>query len=77
MTTGLTVSRRDIGEGHIIFTRSDGEVFHLMWHENGQASLFHNDKVPPNGIDLHTNITDKMARAEELILAYPTGWPSG
>ena len=38
MSTGLTVTRRDIGEGHVIFTRSDGEVFHLMWHEGGEAA---------------------------------------
>ncbi len=75
MATGLTVTRRNIGEGHIIFTRSDGEIFHLMWHEDGQGSLFHNDKVPPDGISLATNIADKPARAEALILAYPTGWP--
>ena len=37
MTKGLTVIRRDIGEGHIVFTRSDGEVFHLMWHETVTA----------------------------------------
>ena len=75
MATGLTVTRRDVGEGHIIFARSDSEVFHLMWNENGQASLFHNDKVPPDGISLDVNIPDKSAQAEKLILAYPTGWP--
>jgi hypothetical protein len=75
MTIGLTVIRRDIGEGHIIFTRNDGEIFHLMWNENGRASLFHNDNVPPDGISLDVNIPDKPAHAEKLILAYPTGWP--
>jgi hypothetical protein len=75
MANELTVTRRDIGEGHIIFTRSDGEVFHLMWQETGQASLFHNDKVPSDGIGLDVSIPDKPARAKALILAYPAGWP--
>jgi hypothetical protein len=75
MTTGLTVTRRVVGEGHIIFARSDGEVFHLMLHEDGQASLFQNDKAPPDGISLDVNIPDKPAQAEKLILAYPNGWP--
>ena len=74
MTTGLTVTRRDVGERHIIFTRSDDEVFHLRWHESGQASVFHNEKPPSDGIGLDLNVQDKPARAEELILAYPSGW---
>ncbi len=75
MTAGLTVTRRDVGEGRIVFTRSDGEVFQLVWHESRQASLFHNDKAPPDEISLDVSIPDKPARAQELILAYPTGWP--
>jgi hypothetical protein len=74
MTTGLTVWKHDIGEGHVVFTRSDGEVFHLMWHESGQASLFHNDTTPSNGIGLDLNVMDKFSRAEQLILAYPADW---
>jgi hypothetical protein len=75
VATELTVDRHDVGEGHIIFTHSDGEIFHLMWHESGHASVFHNDKVPPGGIGLDVNIPDKPARAKELILTYSTGWP--
>lgn len=75
MTTGLTVTRRDVAPNHITFTRSDGEVFQLVWHESGQASIFHNDKPPPNGIALDVSIADKPARAQQLILDYPTGWP--
>jgi hypothetical protein len=75
MVAGLTVTRRDVGDGHIIFTRSDGEVFHLKWHESGQGSLLRNDDVLRDGISLDVNIPDKPAWAEKLILAYPTGWP--
>ena len=71
----LTVARRDTGPGHIEFTRSDGEVFQLVWNARGHASLNHNDRPPPDGIDLDVSIPDKPARAEELILAYPDGWP--
>lgn len=35
MTTGLTAARQDVGPGHIVFTRSDGEVFELVWTESG------------------------------------------
>lgn len=75
MTTGLTVKRQDVGPGHIVFTRSDGEVFELVWSESGQASLFHKDRPPPEAISLDVSIPDKPARAEALILAYPKGWP--
>ena len=63
MATGLTVIRSNVGEGHIISTRSGGEVLHLMWHENGQGSLFHSDRVPPDGIGLDVSVADKPARA--------------
>lgn len=75
MTTRVTVTRQDVGPGHIIFTRSDGEIFQLVWRENGQGSLFHHDHPPPNGISLDVNIADKPTRAQQLILVYPTGWP--
>lgn len=75
MTVGVTVTRQDVGLRHIIFTRSDGEVFELVWSESGQASLFHQEKPPPEGISLDISIPDKPARAEALILAYPKGWP--
>jgi hypothetical protein len=75
MATGLKVTRQNAGEDHIIFTRlSDGEVFHLWLHEDSQASLCHNDKVPPNGIGADACIPDKIAWAVKLILDYPTGW---
>ena len=70
---GLTVTRRDIGPGHIVFTRSNDEVFQLVWSERGHASLNHSDC--PDGIDLDVSISDKPARAEELIFAYPDYLP--
>jgi hypothetical protein len=75
MTTGLSVRRQDVRPGHIVFTRSDGEVFELVWSESGQASLFQKDRPPPEGISLDVCIPDKHTKAEALILAYPTGWP--
>ena len=76
MTGKQTVTRQDIGKGHIVFTRSDGEVFHLKWQDDsGQASLYHENKPPPAGISLDVSIPDKPRRAEQLILDYPTGWP--
>jgi hypothetical protein len=71
MKAALTVSRQNVGADHIVFTRSDGAVFHLRWLENGYASLFHEDEPPPYGINLDVSIADKPARAEKLILAYP------
>ena len=75
MTPGLTVARQDVGPGHIVFTRSDGEIFELVWHDSGQASLFHKDRPPSDGISLDVGIADKPTRAEQCILAYPKGWP--
>jgi hypothetical protein len=74
MATEFTISRRDGGEGHTIFTRSDGEIFHLFEHGDGQASLCHNDKTP-KGINAGISIPNKFVWAEKLILDYPTGWP--
>ena len=71
MKAALTITRQVVGDGHVIFTRSDGEVFHLKWLESGHASLFHEDEPPPYGIGLDVGIADKPARAEKLILAYP------
>jgi hypothetical protein len=70
MSIGLTVTRQDLS----IFTRSDGEVFHLVYRKDGGASLFHVDRPPPDGTDLDVSIEDKPAWAEKLILAYQTNW---
>ena len=75
MPTGLTLIRRDVGEGYMVFTRSDAEVFYYIWNADGSASVFHNDLVTPHGIDLGISVPDKFAHVEKLILAYPTGWP--
>ena len=74
MTSEATVTRQDVGGGRSIFTRSDGHVFHLVWHENGSASLFHDDAAPPDKIEFHVGISDKLAAAKARILEYPDGW---
>ena len=75
MATERTATRHDESGVHSIYTRSDGEVFHLWRHEDGHASLLHNNAPPPNGIDLGVSIGDKFAAAQKRVLEYPDGWP--
>jgi hypothetical protein len=75
MTTGMTVTRQDAGDGHTILTRSDGEVFHLLRHDDWHASLYHGDKKEPYGIGLDAHLTDTVGEAEKLVLAFPIDWP--
>ena len=73
--TALTIIRRDESGFHSVYTRSDGEVFHLRWLGDGYASLTHNDAEPPNGIGFGKSVGDKYAAAAKRILEYPDGWP--
>jgi hypothetical protein len=75
MAPGLSITHREITPGLIIFTRSDGEMFELKRNDSKYDSLSNKSRPLDHGIDLHINITDKVAHAEKLILAYPEGWP--
>ena len=49
VAAGLSVTERDESEdgSQIMFTRSDGEIFHLWWLEEGHAALEHNSPNRP------------------------------
>jgi hypothetical protein len=58
MKAALSVTRQDITANHSVFTRSDGEVFELVWNKDAESSLFHKDRPPPGGINLDVDISE-------------------
>ena len=72
--TNLTLAFMET-EGGFNFRRSDGERFFLIYHDDGSADLYlgvDRNTPPQTGIvNLDRNLPDKLARAEQWILAYP------